>query len=599
MTVKLAKMKVFLLGRPSLNEEGIDGYLGEIGHTDWTTDAREPIEVLAEIAGRTCYDSFGNPRPGGNKAYMDRILEEKHGCYDSQTDVLTASGWIPWPEVRDDELFITLDPETMKVSKECAKSVIRNQHSGRMYRVESQQVDLLVTPDHRMLVCQTTTKEGRKRGTYGFLTAKEIGHTSHAYLKGGQEWEGCLDPGYAGLKVGRTLAAFLGFVIGDGSYQGGNIVHFHLRRERKIAWLKSIVSHLGWLIKESGDKFHVSFPSQLQPLVSDIYDQEREKKIPDGFLMANDSHTLLGLYEGLMQSDGHIGRTGDSFDTTSLRLSGQFQQLCLFIGLAANRIYSYGPEDRHGCFGTKTLHRTSVIRRCLRPEVNKWSGCDGKSFWVEDWCGDVYCADVGGKALYVRRNGIPAWCGNSVVEHGMFTFVATGVSRTLTHELVRHRLASYSQRSQRYVDESMAGMVCPEAIRDDEDLRPIWEESCRQSQEAYRRLAEMLTKKLLDAQVGLESQRPATEIRKDARGAARSVLPNCTETVIVFSANARALRHVLEMRGSRHAEREIRQLAFLCWSILRREAPNIFGDYVISQEPPGFVDELLTSKRKV
>ena len=87
--------------------------------------------------------------------------------------------------------------------------------------------------------------------------------------------------------------------------------------------------------------------------------------------------------------------------------------------------------------------------------------------------------------------------------------------------------------------------------------------------------------------------------RKLARQAARSVLPNATETKIFVTANARALRHFIELRGSRHAEVEIRKLADRrCCSIMQDEAPNLFGDYQLVPLPDGTF-EAITPHRKV
>ena len=87
-----------------------------------------------------------------------------------------------------------------------------------------------------------------------------------------------------------------------------------------------------------------------------------------------------------------------------------------------------------------------------------------------------------------------------------------------------------------------------------------------------------------------------TAIRKHARQTARSVLPNCTETKLVATANIRAIRHFLEMRGSVHADYEIRTLAFMIWNIMKDEAPDLFHDFQVNSLPDGQVE--LVSKHK-
>jgi len=195
----------------------------------------------------------------------------------------------------------------------------------------------------------------------------------------------------------------------------------------------------------------------------------------------------------------------------------------------------------------------------------------------------------GGNAAYLDH--IKEVGHGSVIEHAVWNFIITGVSRSLTHELVRHRAGmSYSQLSQRYVDESVAEYVCPGIIANFPDLRAIWLESVQQSHAAYVRLVDAITVKLQ----GITS----TADRKTARQAARSVLPNATETKIFVTANARALRHFLEQRGSVHAEPEIRMLANKMLDILQAESPNLFGDF--RRVPMGDgTQELTTEYRKV
>lgn len=196
----------------------------------------------------------------------------------------------------------------------------------------------------------------------------------------------------------------------------------------------------------------------------------------------------------------------------------------------------------------------------------------------------------GGNATYLHH--ILEVGHGSVLEHAVWNFLFTGISRTLTHELIRHRAGfGYSQLSQRYVDESVAEYVEPDVIAGDPELHRVWLDAVAQAHKAYTELAEKLQAKFAD-----EPDRTAR--RKNARQAARSVLPNATETKIFVTANARALRHFLEQRGSRFAEPEIRKLTNRLLDVLRKESPNLFGDYVTTQLPDGTF-EITTPYKKV
>ena len=207
----------------------------------------------------------------------------------------------------------------------------------------------------------------------------------------------------------------------------------------------------------------------------------------------------------------------------------------------------------------------------------------------------------GGNAAYLTH--IKEVGHGSVLEHAVWNLLITGVSRSLTHELVRHRAGwAYSQLSQRYVDESVAEYVEPDIIANDPELHAVWLETVKQSHAAYVKLAEALNAKLADPAAATAAMLPPgadrTTRRKAARQAARSVLPNATETKIFVTANARALRHFMEMRGSSHAEPEIRKLATAILDVLQKESPNLFGDYQKVPLPDGTF-ELTTEFKKV
>lgn len=175
----------------------------------------------------------------------------------------------------------------------------------------------------------------------------------------------------------------------------------------------------------------------------------------------------------------------------------------------------------------------------------------------------------------------------SVLEHGSVSFYLTGVSRSLTHELIRHRHFSYSQLSQRYVPERDAAMVEPEVIAADPELHALFVAASAAAVTAYEGLLEGLEKRFADSADAASPGRDtsaggnATLRRKQARQAARAVLPNATETRIVVTGNYRAWRHFIAMRATEHADVEIRALAVACLRELQNEVANVFADFEI------------------
>jgi len=209
--------------------------------------------------------------------------------------------------------------------------------------------------------------------------------------------------------------------------------------------------------------------------------------------------------------------------------------------------------------------------------------------WSTDADGGAALVEFAGRACYQswskpnpRTATNAAYIGHiidvghfSVLEHASVSFYITGLSRSCTHELVRHRHFSYSQLSQRYVPENESQVVAPPGIEGDAELLEIFAEAADASRAAYSTLLAKLEAKLGD-------QASATLRRKQARQAARAVLPNATETRIVVTGNYRAWRHFIAMRASEHADVEIRRLAIECLRHLVDIAPQVFSDFEIT-----------------
>jgi thymidylate synthase (FAD) len=175
----------------------------------------------------------------------------------------------------------------------------------------------------------------------------------------------------------------------------------------------------------------------------------------------------------------------------------------------------------------------------------------------------------------------------SVLEHASFSFLLYGISRSVTHELVRHRAGvGFSQISQRYVSGAVLRFVERPEYRDDEELHGLFEERADRAAAEYAEMADHL----LGRQEGGHSMLTAdykTDARKKVQQTARSLLPNETEAPMVFTGNVRALRHIVEMRADAHAESEIRNLAVRIFLCLVTADPILFGDYEIGTLPDG------------
>lgn len=241
-----------------------------------------------------------------------------------------------------------------------------------------------------------------------------------------------------------------------------------------------------------------------------------------------------------------------------------------------------------------------------RSEVDRFLEAHGLSWETDTEVGAEALSEIGGRLCYMsfgtgRKTNreylehLVEMGHGSVLEHAVWNLLFTGISRSCTHELVRHRAGfGYSQLSQRYVDESDTDFIEPDIIAEDAELHALWTEACETTHRIYCDLVEKLMAKVAE----LHPDEPKTARRKMARQAARSVLPNATETKIFVTANARALRHFIEMRAHPAAEVEIRKLAVAVLRVMQAESPNLFGDYEI-YALPDTTEAAKTPHRKV
>jgi len=151
---------------------------------------------------------------------------------------------------------------------------------------------------------------------------------------------------------------------------------------------------------------------------------------------------------------------------------------------------------------------------------------------------------------------------HSVLEHAYVTFRIKGGSRSFTHQLVRHRLCSYSQQSQRYVNEKNFNRIEPKSIKSNKEAHSLFINFIDNVKEVYQKLQSL----------GIPNED------------ARFVLPNAVESEIVISANFRELRHIFELRCSEKAQWEIREITLEMLRLMKEHAPTVFEDFIIDEE---------------
>ena len=387
---------------------------------------------------------------------QDRIPEigDKFSCYSDDTEILTTRGWISFTELTmDDKVATLMDEKTMEYTTPL--EVMSYDYTGKMYHVKSNQVDLLVTPNHRMYV------GNRDHENFEFQLAEDIYGKRLTYKKNIESYtplsHGCpSELSYIHLETGEQMEvpqAFIlkgkddiilpiedwlilfGIWIAEGCATCGYVtIATHKERVRH---------HLDIIQKKCNIKFTYSkdqktdtfysayrmykhaFVSYFTPLsVGSI-----NKSLPEWTWYLTKEQCKI-LIHGMMLGDGHTMANGTRrYDTSSSQLADDFQRLCLHAGYATNISIKYlagheatiTKEGRNNevIRSTVDAYRLTIIEKQCEPLVNKnitKTGENRHDSW-EEYNRKVYCCRVQGPgAVYVRRNKVPVWSGNS--RHG-------------------------------------------------------------------------------------------------------------------------------------------------------------------------------------
>jgi thymidylate synthase (FAD) len=510
------------------------------------------------------------------------LMRERHGCYDDATDVLTADGWKAWPDVTGEELFATRSREG-RLEYQLALRLVRKEYRGHMISFGGASLDLLVTPDHRVLASPQTTRPERAAPQFRLLPAHSVlwrphRHTATADWRvrrnSSLTFDGDRFPAVPVLRL-------VGLFIGDGHLATSNHAVFHLRKDREIRFLREAVRSAGLELREWGSKgesFAVPVGSELRQLLADCY-LAGEKRIPPRLLRL-DASSLAALYAGLLNSDGTIqqrkaGEDREVYSTTSRRLADDVQELALKLGRSASvRPHQAAPGDGH--YGAKPRWRVAIYsgRNC-RPALCRTREQAESHMGVERYDGAIHCVEVPNNTLYVRRNGYPVWCGNTPFEHNAFRFHVR-CPIFVAREWFRHRVGSFNEFSLRYAKATDDFYVPePEDVRSQvgkpgaysfEPVSDQLAETTREQLRAVYETAYLAYEQLVELGV--------------ARELARSVLPVGAYTEFYWTVNARSLMNFLSLRNSETAQREIRRYAEACERFLEEKMPVTYAAFV-------------------
>ena len=516
-------------------------------------------------------------------------------CYSEDTEVLTDSGWKNFSSVDiGSDRFATLNPRTQEVQYLKAAEKIVEQYKGKMVRIRSSVVDLLVTPNHRVYFFDYDKRSRSSRLWKLDRADSLIGRRFQLRTDGNWQVASKRFIRIPSVEVTSSngkrrrypslqlpfdyYCSFLGYYLSEGHLHharnsGYGIVITQRKDSPHYIDILETIRRVGFKPNFRQDARHPTthylrfFSIQLYHYLAGFGRHATEKRV-DPQVKGASKKQIRRFLDAYIAGDGHIyPKNGHVYVFTSSRqIADDLQELALKVGLSAyvrvdNRVGSRHFSVKVGRYIGQTVPTFVVSLRqhqSLRPLVNHRPKADRNQVRFEDYHGPVYCVAVPpNELLYVRRNGRPVWCGN-------------------THQLVRHRIASFSQQSQRHVrvDSSTDWYMTPPAL--DADSRRKFEERMKTVASWY-----------------------AEDTKKGRRiEDARFYLPNATRTNITVSMNPRELLHVFRLRCSAAAQWEIRAVAWAMLACSRIVAPNIF-ETISHGKTDKYVEERETRLKRI
>jgi thymidylate synthase (FAD) len=360
----------------------------------------------------------------GIKRIINYMMANRH-CYHPTMQVLTIKGWKQWDECEGEEVFLVPDPKNRTLKRELLQLEVFDADE-EMIAYENQRMSFCVTDDHRMWF------RPRGQSEFDIFRAHNMSKWGHFDPLKGYHWvqfDTKTDP----------KMQFIGFYLGDGSYGSLNTITFHIRKERKKVYLRDLLKKVEakWDERQSSTYsdavvFTIRTPEWMKGYI-DVTLRAKDKNFPLDTVHLLDHGEVIGLYDGLINSDGSEkdDRPQTQFSSSSEKLLDLFEVLSALLGTDAHRT-SIGSTAYHG-------ERTSL-------EARK------EYFSKRYYKGKVYCA-TSSTGLLMVRGGADKFafvCGNTSPFEQVELVFRARMPIFVARQWVRHRTASLNEMSGRY-----------------------------------------------------------------------------------------------------------------------------------------------------
>lgn len=493
-------------------------------------------------------------------------------CYDKETEVLTKDGWKLFKDVTKEDKIATLNPSTKNVEFHSYNDKIEYHYNGKLHNYKTESIDLCVTPNHNLYIKKYDV---RIPSDFSLVPSENI-HVKRFYMNKSFNYNAFVEDSVTingvsyqkktnngkyytkttkDLKFNKELfVKFLAFYLSDGSttyhkkdnYYSISISQNALSSNEDIINSKTRMEIIDTITKMgfncSITNKEIRFTSYTLGAFLYNIGKSYEKYIPYNVYDFFDKNYAKSFIDTYVKYDGCIYKNHKFIYTTSKILCDQIQQIAFIAGYASSIYIDNRVGKTHNIGNQVVTHNHIEYRLSLVENRNNNDVIIkmNKHFSEENYDDNVYCLEVPNHILFVRRNGLACWCGNC------------------THQLVRHRLASYSQRSSRYTNlEGGEWFVVPHSIAKNEKALAKFIETMRATEECYRYLTN-------ECNIPFED--------------ARFTLPAGKKTNIVVTMNCRSLKNFFAHRLCTRAQWEIRELAQEMAKICKEKLPVVFDE---------------------
>lgn len=519
-------------------------------------------DVDIEAAARVSYG--GGTRKTSETEGLIRYMRRHRHCYSPEMEVLTCRGWVRWDKCNSEETFLIPNPADRSLHKERLSIEAFEVEDEKMVCFSNSRLSFKVTADHRMWFKKKfqglTGTDGEK---FEIVKASEMSKWGHFDSSSGytlHPLNGTKDPEFQ----------FIGFYLGDGSYTSTNRISFHIKKERKKIYLRSLLTKLGLSYRETPSStyedalvFFVETPAFLRINLGErLSSRAFHKGFPLGRLKDLKGDKIRGLWDGLVQSDGSrkSDRSQITYSSVSKSLIILFETTSAMLGLPVKIIW-------------EGIGANAMTGRANEIESRK------EFFSTESLTGKVYCT-TSSTGLLMVRGGPGKYgfvCGNSSPSEMVELKFHCAMPIFVARQWIRHRTANVSEISGRYsILPTDFYTPQPEQLTtqatNNKQGRSDTQLPSSVLNEAYGRWD-----KCREASASTYEWMTANDI---ARELARIDLPLSTYTQWYWKIDLHNLLHFLTLRIDKHAQWEIQQYGKVMAGMLKRVAPLSYKAWI-------------------